>query len=137
MDSSNNTELKQKIKGKINEKRIQRGVTLSVSNNNLNNDEILMVCVKSMMKDVQLPQIKKIKFLMEKSKILEKKYKPLRDKFEPIYMSILKEELTIDNIGMLEMMLKRRDSIQNKKISIENADEQMKEYLYNLYKMDN
>lgn len=129
-----NKDLKQKLRNKINEKRIQRGVAPS-NIHNINNDDDLMDIIKNMMRDVKLPYIQRLK-IMERNKVMEKKYKILQTKHEPIYRSILEDEIDIKDIPTLEMMLSKRQAIKNNEISAEDADERMKEQLYNKYKID-
>lgn len=131
-------ELKKKLHSKINEKIIRRNpnAQLIKTTLDLNTNEGLIIAVKSMITDTELPYIKRIKNIVERSKVLERKYKPLKDKHLPIYMSIVSGDFTMENIGMFEMMLIKKDSIKNNDISFEDADERMKEMLYEKYKID-
>ena len=129
----NNEELKGKLQNKINEKRVKRGV--APINNKITNDEALVFAAKEMIKDCNLPQMRKLK-PVQRSRMMLKKYQALKDKNYPLFLSIVHYDVTMANIGMLEMMIKKKNSIQNKEISMEKADEQMKELLYEKYKID-
>lgn len=129
-------QLSQKLHSKINAKRITRNAHLIKTTLDLDTNEGLIIAVKSMIMDTELPYIKRIKNIVERSKVLEKKYKPLKDKYQPIYTSIVSGDFKMENIGMLEMMLVKKDSVRNNIISFEDADERMKEFLYEKYKID-
>lgn len=131
----NRDQLKEKLHAKMNQKRVKRGAQPLF--NTLDSNESLIFAVESMVNDCQLPHIKKIKNIMDRSKILEQKYKVLRAKYEPLYMDILRGDFDLErDIPMLKMMLKEKDKIKNQEVTFENADEQMKEMLYNKCKID-
>ena len=115
-------ELRKKLRDKINQKRIQEGRQPQNVNSN---DDILQTSI-NMIKDCQLPNIKRLN-VRQKFNVLSKKYINLRDNYMPIFRSILNDELTMDNIGMLEMMLKMRNSA---------SYDQMNNYLADKYKLD-
>lgn len=133
MDSK--ADLKRKLKSKINEKRIKRGappIMCDVSTN-----DALLFTIESMCKDVKLPQIKRITNILEKSKVLEKKYKPFRDRYERLYIDILQEEFVFErDMPMFKMLLQKRDSVNRKETTIETADEELKELLYEKHKIN-
>ena len=89
------------------------------------NKEILDMTI-SMIKDCQRPFIKRLN-LRQKYDTLSKKYKVLRQRYIAIFRSILNGELTMENIGMLEMMLGLRNSA---------SQQQMNDFLANKYKLD-
>lgn len=89
------------------------------------NKDILEMTV-SMIKDCQRPFIKRLN-LRQKFDTLSRKYKPLKTKYIPIFRSVLNGELTMENIGMLEMMLGMRNSASH---------QEMNDFLAEKYKLD-
>ena len=133
MDRDNREDLKNKLHKKVNEKRVKRGV--APIHQKIDSDEALVFAAKEMIKDCALPQMKRLK-VVQRNKLMLKKYKALKEKNFALYLSIVHYDVTMDNIGMLEMMIKKKNSIKNNEISMEDADEQMKEMLYEKYKID-
>lgn len=136
-------EMRKKLRAKLDKKNSE--------SNNLNSNEEILENVKAMINDCQLPYIRRLN-IRQKYNALEKKYKVLREKYIPIFRSILNEELTMDNIGMLEMMLEMKDKVEddkmnnflaekykldkdqeskNDKINLENANKELQDYLKN------
>jgi len=135
MDKNQNN-LKNKLRNKINGKRVQRGVA-PVTQCDVSSDESLILTVESLCHDVKLPQIKRIKNMLEKSKMLEKKYKPFRDKYQRLYIDIIQEEFVLErDMPMFKMLLQKRNSVKLQQTTIEDADEELKEMLYQKHKID-
>ena len=79
-----------------------------------------------MINDCALPMIKRMN-VKQKYNVLEKKYRNLRTQYIAIFRSILNGELTMNNIGMLEMMLKHRETA---------SYDQMNNFLAEKYKLE-
>ena len=135
MDKPSKNELKRKLQSKINEKRIKRGVAPIQCD--VSSDEALIATVESLCHDIQLPQIRRITNILDKTKILEKKYKPFRDKYQRLYVDIIQGEFQLErDMPMFKQLLETRKSVNRKETTIEVADEQLKEILYNKHKID-
>lgn len=119
-------ELRKKLRNKINEKRIQTGRQPIHNPKTMTTEEDILNSAISMIKDCSLPYIKRLN-TRQKYNVLEKKYELLRKKYMPIFRSILNEELTMENIGMLEMMLKIKDTVK---------DQDMNDFLAEKYKLN-
>jgi len=129
-------ELQNKLRNKINKKRVQRGVS-PVTQCDVSSDAALILTVESLCHDVKLPQIKRITNILEKTKMLEKKYKPFRDKYQRLYVDIIQEEFVLErDMPMFKMLLEKRNSVKRQETTIEDADENLKEMLYKKHKID-
>lgn len=93
----------------------------------LRTNKDIMDMTISMIKDCQRPFIKRLN-IRQKFDTLSRKYKPLKAKHIPIFRSVLNGELTMENIGMLEMMLKMKNN---------TSHQQMNDFLADKYKLDN
>ena len=119
--------LKNKLRAKINQRRMQSGRQPENDNTQkLTTKEEILGTAISMIQDCQLPYIKRLN-VRQKFDVLEKKYRNLKMQYIPIFRSILNEELTMENIGMLEMMLNMRNTA---------TDDQMNNFLAEKYKLD-
>lgn len=127
-DNDKRKELKEKLKNKIRAKQLASGrVKYQVdANRKLTEKEDIMNTTISMIKDSQLPYIKRLN-LRQKYDILSKKYKNLKDQYMPIFRSVLNEEITMENIGMLEMLINMRNSA---------SGEQMNNFLAEKYQLE-
>ena len=130
MDKDNKRELlKQKLKAKIDQKRVEEGRRPIINNSQkLTTNEEILNNVVAMIHDCELPYIKRLN-IRQKFDVLEKKYTKLRKQYIPIFRSVLNGELTMENIAMLEMMLKCRDSSSV-------SYDQMNNFLAERYKLD-
>lgn len=134
MDQDKKNELKRKLNLKINDKRIKRGAPPIMCD--VSTDDALIFTVESLCRDVQLPQIKRITNILEKTKILERKYKAFRDKYQRLYVDIIQEEFDLErDMPMFKQLLATRRSVNRKETTIENADEKLKEQLYESHKI--
>ena len=121
-------ELEEKLKNKIRAKQLRSGrLKYKVDGNRqLISKEDIMNTTIAMIKDSQLPYIKRLN-IREKYNVLSKKYKNLKDQYMPIFRSILNEEITMKNIGMLEMLINMRTTATH---------EQMNNFLSEKYKLE-
>lgn len=107
---NNKDKLREKLRKKINEKRIQTGrpPLVNINNVDLDSNEAILEMSKQMIRDCELQYIKRLN-VRQKYNIMEKKYKHLKNNYIPIFRSILNGEISMNNIGMLEMMLEMRE----------------------------
>lgn len=135
MDQDKKNQLKRKLNAKINEKRIKRGAQPIIMCD-VSSDDALILTVESLCHDVKLPQITRITNILEKTKILEKKYKPFRDKYQRLYVDIIQGEFDLErDMPMFKQLLATRKSVNRKETTIEDADERLKEQLYESHKI--
>ena len=119
-------DLRKKLRAKINEKRIKEGRQTKINHKDLISDGDILESAKAMIRDCQLPMIKRLN-VRQRYNTLETKYSGLRKQYMPIFRSILNDEINMNNIDMLEWML-------NKKTSA--TEQQMNDFLTNKYKLD-
>lgn len=125
--SDNRENLKRKLQNKINEKKMKSGRGASIQHTQkLTTKEDIYNTTVSMINDCQLPQIKRLN-VRQKFNALEKKYRNLKTQYVAIFRSVLNGELTMNNIGMLEMMLNMRETA---------SYDEMNNFLAEKYKLD-